>query len=72
MFLYHRHILACLHFNKNVNRETKMSDDGRQYFSVTYPKFKLGDEVVRPMSMPPTYGMLHTFNFVFWLIYFFI
>ena len=26
---------------------------------VTYPKFKLGDEVVREVAVPPTYGELY-------------
>ena len=38
-------ILASLHFNENVNRQTKISDDGEEYIKVTYPKFKLGSEV---------------------------
>ena len=42
-----RHILASVHFNENVQRQTKISVDGEEYLKVTYPKFKLGDEVVR-------------------------
>jgi len=38
-------ILASLHFNENVNRQTKISDDGEEYIKVTYPKFEQGDEV---------------------------
>ncbi|XP_068704429.1 uncharacterized protein [Montipora foliosa] len=51
-----RHILAVLHFNENVNRQTKTAENGDEYFRVTYPKFKLGDEVVREVAVPPTYG----------------
>ncbi|XP_068711881.1 uncharacterized protein [Montipora foliosa] len=53
---YCRHILAVLHFNENVNRQTKKTENGEEYFRVTYPKFKLGDEVVREVAVPPTYG----------------
>jgi hypothetical protein len=45
-----------LHFNENVHREPKKSKDGCTYYHVTYPKFKLGDEVVREIPVPPTYG----------------
>ena len=51
-----RHILASLHFNENVAREDQTSRDGEIYYRVTYPKFKLGEEVVREVSVPPTYG----------------
>ena len=53
------HILASLHFNENVLRQTQQSDDGDAYYKVTYPKFKLGEEVVREVAVPPTYGKLH-------------
>ncbi|XP_068734517.1 uncharacterized protein [Montipora capricornis] len=53
---YCRHILGVLHFNENVNRQTKTAENGEEYFRVTYPKFKLGDEVVREVAVPPTYG----------------
>lgn len=54
--LFYRHILASLHFNENINRESQTAKDGNVYVHVTYPKFKLGDEVVREVSVPPTYG----------------
>ena len=47
-----------LHFNENINRQTKTAENGEEYFRVTYPKFKLGDEVVREVAVPPTYGKL--------------
>ncbi|XP_067030157.1 uncharacterized protein [Acropora muricata] len=53
---YCRHILASLHFNENIHRECQTSKDGTPYMKVTYPKFKLGDEVVREVAVPPTYG----------------
>lgn len=54
--LFSRHILACLHFNENLRRETQVSKDGKPYMRVTYPKFKLGEEVVREVAFPPSYG----------------
>ena len=43
-----RHILASLHFNENENlqRETQRTFDGKEYVWVTYPRFKMGEEVV--------------------------
>ena len=51
-----RHMLASLHLNENLLRETKKTEDGKDYYKVTYPKFKLGEEVVREIAVPPTYG----------------
>ncbi|XP_068733419.1 uncharacterized protein [Montipora capricornis] len=50
-----RHILASLHFNENVKRQKLTSEDGQEYYKVTYPKFKLGKEFVREVDVPPTY-----------------
>ena len=58
VYWFIRHVLASLHFNENVHRECQISKDGTPYMKVTYPKFKLGDEVVREVAVPPTYGML--------------
>ena len=54
--IIYRHVLASLHFNENVKRETRQSKDGSEYIKVTYPKFKLGEEVVREVAVPPTYS----------------
>ena len=56
LFISFRHILASLHFNENIHRETQRTEEGEEYFRVTYPKFKLGEEVVREVASPPTYG----------------
>lgn len=53
---FYRHVLASLHFNENLQRQTKKSDKGEDYLKVTYPKFKLGEEVVREVPVSPTYG----------------
>ena len=49
-----------LEFNENIQRETQLSRDGNEYIRVTYPKFKLGEdlEVVREVACPPTYGTM--------------
>ena len=45
-----------MHFNENVQRERKRTATGELYCNVLYPKFKLGEEVVREIAVPPTYG----------------
>lgn len=50
-----RHILAILHFNENLHRDTQVNRDGEKYFQITYPKFKVGEEVVREVAKPPKY-----------------
>lgn len=52
-------MLASLHFNKNVQRETQIGENGAQYLKVRYSKYKLGEEVVRDVKTPPTYGIFH-------------
>ena len=44
------------HFNENVQRATQVSKNGEAYIKVTYPKFKLGEEVMREVAVTPTYG----------------
>ena len=56
MYFVFRHILAILHFNENVNREERKAKDGKIYNNVTYPKYKFGEELVRAIAMPPSYG----------------
>ena len=33
--------------------------EGEPYFHIVYPKYKLGEEVVREVAVPPSYGMTH-------------
>ncbi|CAH1242289.1 Hypp6543 [Branchiostoma lanceolatum] len=47
------HILAVLHFNENLKRQVHNTKDGRAYYRVTYPKYKLGEEVVKKVAAPP-------------------
>ena len=51
-----RHILAILHFNENLQRTRKLDKNGSVVINVSYPKYKLGEEVVREIAIPPTYG----------------
>lgn len=53
-----RTILAALHFNWNLNRETLKDADGNAKLRVTYPKFKEGEGTVREACIKPNYGML--------------
>ncbi len=59
----HRTILAVLHFNENIQREKKTKQTGGKYMHVTYPKYKLGDEVVREVAVDPTYSMCLRLHF---------
>eukprot|EP00794_Sanderia_malayensis_P005834 gene5834-6531_t len=54
-----RHVLAMLHFNKNIKRVSPRAKDGSVYYNVTYPKFKLGEEVVREVAVLPTYDYVN-------------
>lgn len=49
--------MASLHFNENLRRKRKKKKNGASYVNVVYPKFKLGEEVVRKVAEPPTYGI---------------
>ena len=51
-----RHALAAMHFNENIQREIKRTTDGELSYNVLYPKFKLGEEVVPVVAIPPTYS----------------
>ncbi|KAK3739212.1 hypothetical protein QZH41_018866 [Actinostola sp. cb2023] len=47
-----RTILAALHFNYNLRRETKVDDNGKPKLRVTYPKYKYGEATVREAKGP--------------------
>ncbi|XP_065065424.1 uncharacterized protein LOC135691494 [Rhopilema esculentum] len=51
-----RHILAICHFNENLSRETMKTDDGQDILGVSFPKYKLGEEVVKPVPVAPIYA----------------
>lgn len=54
--------MACLHFNENVYRETEIGKHGKPCDRVSYPKFKPGEEVVREVAVPSTYGKFYVVN----------
>lgn len=53
-----RTILAALHFNWNLNRESLKDAEGGTKLRVTYPKFKEGEGTVRQARVKQNYGML--------------
>lgn len=52
-----RHVLGVLHFNENLHRIPQTTKDGKIYYNVKYPKYKLGEEIVKEVAVPPTYGI---------------
>ena len=50
--------MASMHFNENLKRRPSKKADGSSKIQVTYPKFKFGEEVVRDVACPPTYGKI--------------
>ncbi|XP_065061913.1 uncharacterized protein LOC135688816 [Rhopilema esculentum] len=54
-----RHTIAMCHFNENINRSQKETASGDKCYSVVYPKFKLGEEVVPEVAVPPSYGYVN-------------
>ena len=53
-----RTILAAIHFNFNLKRESKADAHGKPKLKVTYPKFKDGEATVREMKVEQNYGNL--------------
>ena len=51
-----RHILAAVHFNRNLDRSKKVSSDGNEQVGVSYPKFKNGEATVRNIRVSPNFG----------------
>ena len=56
--LLSRTILAAIHVNFNLKRESKADAHGKPKLKVTYPKFKDGEATVREMKVEPNYGNL--------------
>jgi hypothetical protein len=56
IFSIFRHALAIVHFNENIKRDAKKTKDGKVYYSIHYPKYKNGDELVRTVPVPPSYN----------------
>ena len=52
----YRTILAALHFNWNLNRESLQDGQSNAKLHVTYPKFKEGEGTVREARVKENYG----------------
>ena len=62
LFLFiNRTTLAALHFNYNLQRETKRYKDGKPLLHVSYPKFKDGVATVREARVSANYGNVLNF-----------
>ena len=56
-----RHILATVHFNANLQRQTKVHQKTNENrITVSYPKFKNGEAVVRDIRITPNFGELNS------------
>uniref|UniRef100_X1Z087 39S ribosomal protein L33, mitochondrial n=1 Tax=Capitella teleta TaxID=283909 RepID=X1Z087_CAPTE len=53
-----RVLLAVMHFNENSNRQSKISRDGKEQYSIHYPKYRKGDPIVRRIKTAPTHSKL--------------
>ncbi|ELT95131.1 hypothetical protein CAPTEDRAFT_203021 [Capitella teleta] len=51
-----RVLLAVMHFNENSNRQSKISRDGKEQYSIHYPKYRKGDPIVRRIKTAPTHN----------------
>lgn len=51
-----RHILASLHFNYNLHRDTVKDAEGNSRVKVVWPKFKNGEGTIREIHVKPNFG----------------
>ena len=56
LLFFARHIIAVVHFNHNLHRETRKKSDGSYQIGVTYPKFKNGEATIRDVKVKPNFG----------------
>ena len=54
-YSFTRIALVALHFNENMRRATATKRNGEPC-KMSYPKHKLGEEIVRDIRIPPSYG----------------
>ena len=56
--IFHRHILAIIHFNSNLHREVRTSKNGNglPQVKIAYPKFKNGNAAVRDVRVKQNFG----------------
>ena len=59
-FLYRgmksRLMLAALHFNGNANHCKSKTKEGKERYSIAYPKYKSRGYIVRQIKTDPTYS----------------
>ena len=58
IYYFHRTILAALHFNYNLKRETTIDDNGKPKLKVHFPKYKYGEASVKECRIPQDFGKL--------------
>ena len=59
-FLCSRHILAVLHFNNNLQRDTQIKKaDNTERIKLTYPKFKNGEATIRNIKIAQNFCKYH-------------
>lgn len=45
-----------MHFNENAGRNQKLDKNGSLQWRATYPKYRNGDGILKPVRGPCTYG----------------
>lgn len=55
-FFFSRLLLPALHFNANGDRQIARTSHGEARYAVSYPWFRKGGWVVRPIKENPSYG----------------
>ena len=53
-----RHIIAALHFNKNLQRKVKTNAHETEQVRIVYPKYKNGEAIVRNVRVQPNFSKL--------------
>ncbi len=48
--------MAVLHFNKNLERNERLDEDGMPQVKIVYPKLKNGEATVRSITVEPNFG----------------
>lgn len=56
---FQRLYLACLHYNENAGRDQRIKRDDTLQWSVSFPRGRDGNYVLKRVLKQPTYGRLH-------------
>ena len=51
-----RLLLAVLHYNNNSNKQQAKTKKGEDQYSISFPKYKKGDFIVREVMEKSNYG----------------